>query len=93
LGNFPEEEKESVKLFLMELIASLKEAGVVGLCRMCLTCENFVRNHNPDSATPHYCTLIGRAISERELKIGCEQYVAREIISGSQTGDTGRRKT
>ncbi len=65
------EERQQFMLALMRLIASLQEAGIISIARMCLTCRFFQPNHMPDSATPHYCRLLEKPLSNAELRLDC----------------------
>lgn len=67
-------DKETVMLFLMQLIESLQRSGIISVAKMCTLCDNFKRNLNPGSEKPHYCKLIDKAIANFELNIDCENY-------------------
>jgi DNA-binding MarR family transcriptional regulator len=72
IGGFPRGTKEAVMLFLMELIKSLFDDGVISVTRMCLACENFERNaETGDGGKLHRCRLTGKLLADAELTIGC----------------------
>jgi DNA-binding MarR family transcriptional regulator len=66
--------KEDAALFLMDLIRSLQESGVIKVARMCLGCANFRRNAAPGSDRPHRCALTGRSVGNADLKTDCRSY-------------------
>lgn len=74
LEKFSPEAKEKTMVFLMELIASLQEAGVIEEVRMCTSCANFRMNTNPAGARGHFCVLTGRAIADSDLKFDCNSH-------------------
>lgn len=71
IQGFSPQEKEGVMLFLMELIKSLREAGVIRVARMCIACSNFQRNAFPGSRSPHYCRLTSTPLANSELNMDC----------------------
>lgn len=68
------EVKETVALFIMDLIRSLRSAGVIEVARMCLGCRNFRRDASPGAARPHRCMLTDRNLGNEDLKIDCKSY-------------------
>ncbi len=71
IGQFPADEKEEILLYLMELLKSLKKAGIISVAKMCLTCVNFERDAHPNSMRPHYCKLTDSPLANSELTIDC----------------------
>jgi DNA-binding MarR family transcriptional regulator len=74
IETFPEDEKENVLRFLMELVKSLFDAGAINIPRLCILCGNFHRNAEPESDRPHYCSFTGNYVSESELTAGCSTF-------------------
>lgn len=74
IRNFPQGTKETVMLFLMELIRSLQTAGVVKVARMCILCENFRRDAHPGSVKRHHCVLTDTPLSVSDLNIDCSTH-------------------
>lgn len=72
---FPEDEKKRVMLFLMELVKSLFDRGVINVARMCIACDNFRNNINPGKNKPHKCSLTGKKVADKDLNIGCGHFV------------------
>jgi DNA-binding MarR family transcriptional regulator len=66
--------KETVALFLMDLIRSLQTAGVIEVARMCMGCRNFRRDASPGSARPHRCMLTEKSMGNEDLKLDCSSY-------------------
>jgi DNA-binding MarR family transcriptional regulator len=68
------EVKETVALFIMDLIRSLQSAGVIVEARMCVGCRNFSRDASPGAARPHRCMLTDTPMGNEDLKIDCKSY-------------------
>lgn len=75
IGRLPLADRERVLHFLMELIKSLYDDGVITVARMCIACENFTQGGD---GRAHYCVLTNRAITDRDITIGCQHYRMRE---------------
>ncbi len=74
VAQFPAEEKLVVMKFLMRLIASLQQAGVITLARMCVTCRFFQPETHPNSRAPHHCGLMNKPLAETELRLDCPEH-------------------
>ncbi|MFQ6083563.1 MAG: MarR family winged helix-turn-helix transcriptional regulator [Candidatus Aminicenantia bacterium] len=74
IKQFSPETKETVIIFLMELITSLQRAGIISIARMCIVCSFFQRDVHPGSESPHFCKLTNRPIANSELKIDCDKH-------------------
>ncbi len=74
IGKFSEDEKQNVLLFLMELVKSLFDEGVINVPRLCILCSNFKRDADPESDRPHYCSITGKYVSESDLTAGCSTF-------------------
>lgn len=74
LGGIRPEEKEVVMRSLMDLIASLQGAGVIGLSRMCVTCRFFRPGAHPESASPHHCALLDAPLAGTDLRVDCPEH-------------------
>jgi DNA-binding MarR family transcriptional regulator len=55
LDLYSSEEKVVVLRFLMRLIGSLQESGVISVARMCVTCRFFQRHAHQGTGSPHHC--------------------------------------
>jgi DNA-binding MarR family transcriptional regulator len=66
-----EDDKSRIMLFLMQLIKSLHDDGVINTARLCIACDNFEKNIHPGDDRPHRCGFTGKLMSDRELTIGC----------------------
>lgn len=73
-------EKEKLFLTLINLIADLNKKGILPIARICLNCENFVKNKFKGSRKPHYCKLLNERMSDFELNVNCEKNITREEI-------------
>lgn len=74
LHQFPHSLRANGLFFLMELVSSLKESGVINVARMCNSCCNFIKNLHPGAERPHFCQLLDKEVRNSELKIGCGSY-------------------
>lgn len=74
LNNSPVTSKLDVYLYLLKLIESLERAGIISISRMCITCRFFVESALTN--TPHYCKLLEKHLSSKELRIDCLEYEA-----------------
>jgi len=70
----PENRKEIVLEFLLQLISALHRAGVITVARTCLTCAFFEPNAHPDSAAPHHCRLLNQPITVLNLRLDCPDH-------------------
>lgn len=70
----PEEDRETVLEFLLELIASLQRAGLISVARMCVTCRFFGRDEGPGEASPHFCHLLEKPLATGDLRIDCPEH-------------------
>ncbi len=68
------EDKLDVYIFLLKLIESLEKVGIISLNRMCTTCRFFEKADSANSA--HYCKLLEKSLSSRELRIDCLEHEA-----------------
>ena len=82
--------REDAALFLMDLIRSLQESGVIKVARMCLGCANFRRNAAPGSDRPHRCALTGKSVGNADLKTDCTSYEEPGPGPGRARGTGGR---
>lgn len=74
LMQFSDQRKESVLLFLMELIEALKMDHVLNVARTCLSCQFFRRNYIPTQFKNHYCIFSGQYLATGDLVIDCPNY-------------------
>jgi len=74
IAEFDPAEKVVVMKFLMQLIESLQQAGVITIARMCITCKFFQPHAHPYAAAPHHCKLLGKPLAETELRLDCPEH-------------------
>ncbi|MCG8572638.1 MAG: MarR family transcriptional regulator [Spirochaetes bacterium] len=72
IDTFDEEQKKNFSQFLMELIKKLYDHGYIQTARMCLTCNNMIRNHQ--EGNPFYCQFANIPMTENQLKVNCQYY-------------------
>jgi len=74
IAKFDGAEKVVVMKFLMQLIESLQQAGVITVARMCITCKFFQPNAHPRSASPHHCQLLDKPLADAKLRLDCAEH-------------------
>ncbi|MBC6950864.1 MarR family transcriptional regulator, partial [candidate division KSB1 bacterium] len=71
---FDPQDKVVVMKFLMHLIESLQQAGVITIARMCITCKFFQPNAHANAKAPHHCRLLDKPLADVELRIDCAEH-------------------
>jgi DNA-binding MarR family transcriptional regulator len=71
IDNATTEDKIRISSFLSKIIYEFHHEGVIQSARMCQTCFNFVKNANPVSDTPHYCSFAKIYMAEPEMRTYC----------------------
>lgn len=71
IGTTGLEEKIIISSFLTKLILNFYQDGTIQSARTCLNCYNFVKNANPLSDSPHYCSFAKIYMAEPELRTYC----------------------
>ncbi|GAB7191955.1 MarR family winged helix-turn-helix transcriptional regulator [Kineococcus sp. NUM-3379] len=66
--------KESALPLLLDLVADLHRAGVIGVARTCTTCRFFRRDLAPGTAAPHACALLGAPLGPGDLRVDCAEH-------------------
>lgn len=74
IAQFDAQEKVVVMKFLMRLIESLQQAGVITIARMCLTCKFFQPDAHPHAKAPHHCRLLDKPLANSELRLDCPEH-------------------
>lgn len=74
IAQFDAQEKVAVMKFLMRLIESLQQAGVITIARMCLTCKFFQPDAHPHAKAPHHCRLLDKPLANSELRLDCPEH-------------------
>jgi DNA-binding MarR family transcriptional regulator len=73
---FPQEQRETLMRFLMELAGSMQRSGLITVARMCVTCKFFRRDIRPDNASPHHCGLLDVPLGAHNLRVDCPEHEA-----------------
>jgi DNA-binding MarR family transcriptional regulator len=73
LANLPKEKRLELMTSTMQLIASLQEAGVISLTRMCFTCQFFQKDKRE-----HFCSLLNKPLPQQDLRIDCPEHQQKE---------------
>ncbi|HEX2728622.1 MAG TPA: MarR family winged helix-turn-helix transcriptional regulator [Rubrobacteraceae bacterium] len=74
LERFPPGEREVVMRFLIGLIGSLQESGIITVARMCVTCRFFRRDAHPGATSPHHCGLLDVPLADSDLRVDCPEH-------------------
>lgn len=74
IAEFDPAEKVVVMKFLMHLIESLQQAGVITVARMCITCKFFQPNAHPNSEALHHCKLLDKSLANSQLRLDCPEH-------------------
>jgi DNA-binding MarR family transcriptional regulator len=75
VGKFKRKDKVQTKLFLMDLVKSLYNEGVIGVARMCSTCSHFERIVDSEAKKSYKCKLTGKIISEEDMNYECSRHL------------------
>ena len=70
----PPEEKEAVMRFLMGLIGSLQNSGLITVARMCVTCRFLRPDAHPGESSSHHCALLDVPLSDSDLRADCPEH-------------------
>jgi DNA-binding MarR family transcriptional regulator len=74
LRRLPDEERRRSLSLLLDLIAGLQRAGVVGVARTCPTCRFFRFEERPGAANPHHCALLDIPLGPGDLRLDCPEH-------------------
>ncbi|MDZ7360348.1 MAG: MarR family transcriptional regulator [candidate division KSB1 bacterium] len=74
LAQFDAKEKVVVMKFLMRLIESLQQAGVITIARMCITCKFFQPEAHANTKAPHHCRLLDKPLANSEWRLDCPEH-------------------
>jgi DNA-binding MarR family transcriptional regulator len=77
LRRLPEPAREASLSLVLDLIAGLERAGVVGVARTCPSCRFFRFEERPGAAKPHRCALLDMALAEGDLRLDCPEHERR----------------
>jgi DNA-binding MarR family transcriptional regulator len=72
--DLPEAEKQRSLSLLLDLIAALQRAGVVGIARTCPSCRFFRFNPRPTASARHYCALLDVPLGSGDLRLDCPEH-------------------
>jgi DNA-binding MarR family transcriptional regulator len=70
----PRETRRASLTLLLDLIAGLHAAGVVGVARTCPTCRFFRFEARPGAARPHRCALLDMPLGAGDLRLDCPEH-------------------
>jgi DNA-binding MarR family transcriptional regulator len=74
LRRLPRQARQASLTLLLDLIAGLQAAGVVGVARTCPTCQFFRFQVRPGTARPHRCALLDMPLGPGDLRLDCPEH-------------------
>lgn len=74
LRRLPQQARQASLSLLLDLIAGLQRAGVVGVARTCPTCRFFRFEARPHAARPHHCALLDMSLGPADLRLDCPEH-------------------
>jgi DNA-binding MarR family transcriptional regulator len=77
LLRLPRKAREESLGLLLDLIAGLQRAGVVGVARTCPTCRFFRFGAHPHPVRPHHCALLDVPLGAGDLRLDCPEHEQR----------------
>ena len=77
LRRLPRQARQASLTLLLDLIAGLQAAGVVGVARTCSTCRFFRFQVRPGAARPHRCALLDMPLGPGDLRLDCPEHEQR----------------
>ena len=81
---------------LTKVIHALQEQGVISTVRMCAGCAYFRPYAHADTARPHHCAFVNKAMGEGHLRLECPDFVPVPEVEGAErwrrfvSGNKGR---
>lgn len=81
---------------LTKVIHALQEQGVISTVRMCAGCAYFRPYAHADTARPHHCAFVNKAMGEGHLRLECPEFVPVPEVEGAErwrrfvSGNKGR---
>ena len=60
--------------FLLDLVAHLRESGVISVARTCLTCVFYVPDAHEGTPEPHHCRLLDTPFGDDRLRVDCAEH-------------------
>lgn len=82
------ESKIIITAFLQKLILHFYNNGTLRQARTCFTCYNFVKNANPISEKPHYCSFAKIYMADPELRTYCTIHTPKKKSLPAKTINT-----
>lgn len=74
LARWPRESQGQLLAMLLDLIASLQQAGWIRVSHCCTTCLFFQRDAHADPEAPHHCRLLDQPLRLVELRFDCPDH-------------------
>jgi len=75
-GRMTADEKRKAYNFMVRLIKSLHDDGIIRMARLCVSCGNYSGTGDGTFS----CRLLGEVFPEDEMNIGCEYYNEKRAV-------------
>lgn len=80
ISNLKKEEKEKLFSSLLNFVSNLNKKGFLPIARICLNCENFIRDKFKGKKKPHFCLLLKKRMRDFDLKVNCPKNIKRREL-------------
>jgi DNA-binding MarR family transcriptional regulator len=74
LNKFPERTRETVAVFLLQLLESLNETHLLDGIRTCFSCLHFQNQRPVPEGEEGYCVLRNVSLNGKDLRLNCPNY-------------------
>ena len=74
------EEKEKLFSSLLNFVSDLNKRGFLPIARICLNCENFVKDKFKGKKKPHFCLLLRKRMRDFDLNVNCPKNIKRREL-------------
>ena len=79
LSSFSDHLRKQTFGFLLKLIDSLQQAGLIRPGDVCLACRYLSKDRREENGTLYHCKLLARPIADSELVVECKEYSRRNL--------------
>lgn len=74
LNEFPERTRETVSIFLLQLLESLNETPLLDGIRTCFSCGYFQRQSSASEGVEGFCILRNVSLNGKDMRLNCPNY-------------------
>jgi DNA-binding MarR family transcriptional regulator len=80
ISGLKKEEKEKFFSSLLSFVSILNKMGFLPIARICLNCENFVKDKYKGKEKPHFCLLLRKRMRDFDLNVNCPKNIKRREL-------------